>query len=788
MLNIAVLHFLGILETRVRLNNVVHIQSFLLPQWKWFVDYSIVGNRIWLAWNENVVDVHILGLGDQFIHCRVTNMAVNESVIITVVYGTSGQCSDAPWLVGGDFNAVRDLNEVCGISEDMRMATEEFNAGILETGLLPLPMQVTWHNCSTSTRSLWKRLDRILINDRWLARFPTSSYHSLTPRTSDDSPLVLHGDTQQHNGGMLRFDNYLARSPEFIPNVHSIWHHEIVGVPIIVYAKAAKLEEIMLQQRAKMQWMKDGDQCSRVFFRKIAQRRVMRRILQINDENGTTHSDQEEIAHEFVSYYQNLLGGTRRRWTVNIQYLRPWARHCITDKEANHLLLPLSPNDVKKAVFDIAEDKAPGPDGYSSGFFKAGWPIVGEEVTRAVLDFFSNGKLLKQINSTILALIPKVHTPMSVNDFRSISCCNVLYKIIAKLLVQRISVLLDKIVSPCQTTFIPGRIIGDNIMLAQELFAKYNQMHLPPRCALKVDIRKAYDTVEWDFLLAVLQLFGFPPTFTRADFDSIRVFKEGLDWFAELSGLRLNVHKSHLIISRSAQDLKDHMLEILGFQEGHLPMRYLGLPLISSRPSISDCQPLISKIDARINGWEGISLSYIGRVQIIKSVLSALSLYWASAFIFPKKVINEIEKRLRTFLWKGTTSSGYAKVAWKDVCRPTDEGGLGFNDISTLNRALMSKKLCDVIRCDRTSIWVQWLYQDRLRDTSIWTVREHGGSWGWRKMLRLCPFLRSIVNYQIGDGGRFYVWQDPWHYLGPLIEQFPRGPNKLGIEKSAKLS
>ncbi|KAL2224047.1 UNVERIFIED_CONTAM: hypothetical protein Sindi_3027500 [Sesamum indicum] len=274
----------------------------------------------------------------------------------------------------------------------------------------------------------------------------------------------------------------------------------------------------------------------------------------------------------------------------------------------------------------------------------------------------------------------------------------------------------------------------------------------------------------------------------KADLDSIRVFKEGLDWFAELSGLRLNVQKSHLIISRSAQNLKDQMLDILGFQEGHLPMRYLGLPLISSRLTISDCQPLISKIDARINGWEGISLSYAGRVQIIKSVLSALSLYWASAFILPKKVISEIEKRLRTFLWKGTTSSGYAKVAWKDVCRPMDEGGLGFKDISTLNRALMSKKLCDVIQCDRTSIWVQWLYQDRLRERSIWTIREHGGSWGWRKILRLRPFLRTIVDYQIGNGDRFFVWQDPWHHLGPLIERFPQGPRHLRLEESAKLS
>ncbi|KAL2237625.1 UNVERIFIED_CONTAM: hypothetical protein Sindi_0954200 [Sesamum indicum] len=234
-------------------------------------------------------------------------------------------------MVGGDFNAVRELNEVCGISGDIRMATEEFNAGILDAGLIPLPLQgewFTWHNCSSSTRSLWKRLDRILINDRWLARFPTSSYHSLTPRTSDHSPLVLHGDTQQHNGGMFCFDNYLARSPDFIPIVQNIWHHEIVGVPMyavtrklkvlkpvfrlqrrnkgdltlnvqlakgfldeaqhlvssdrqnelylllehccrLVYAKAAKLEQIMLQQRAKMQWMKDGDQCSRVFFLRL---------------------------------------------------------------------------------------------------------------------------------------------------------------------------------------------------------------------------------------------------------------------------------------------------------------------------------------------------------------------------------------------------------------------------------------------------------------------------------------------------------------------------------------
>ncbi|KAL2252885.1 UNVERIFIED_CONTAM: hypothetical protein Sindi_0083200 [Sesamum indicum] len=77
------------------------------------------------------------------------------------------------------------------------------------------------------------------------------------------------------------------------------------------------------------------------------------------------------------------------------------------------------------------------------------------------------------------------------------------------------SVVLDKLISPYQSAFIPGRSIGDNIMLAQELFTGYNQIRLSPRCALKVDIRKAYDTVEWDFLVAALQLFAFPTTFIR---------------------------------------------------------------------------------------------------------------------------------------------------------------------------------------------------------------------------------------------------------------------------------
>ncbi|KAL2237643.1 UNVERIFIED_CONTAM: hypothetical protein Sindi_0956000 [Sesamum indicum] len=587
------LQFLGLLETRVRINNVSHIQAFLLPQWKWFVDYGSSGNRIWIAWDENFIDVDVVECSTQFIHCHVNIRALHESIAITVIYGANElverralwdsmetiamQSADIPWLVGGDFNTVRDLSEICGVSGDIRMAMEDFNTCIQNTGLLPLPMQgewYTWHNCSAGPRNLWKRLDRMLINDRWMAQFPTSYYSSLTARTSDHSPMVLSGDIQQQLGGMFRFDNYLALSPEFIPSVQHVWQHNIIGTPMyavtrklkalkpifreqrrkkgdlshnvqlakgflemaqvlvtsnrqdelflqlehccrVVLAKAAKLEQIMLQQRSKMQWMKGGDQCSWVFFRKIAQRRSARRILQINDDHGATHADPGAVINEFVMYYQNLLAGERRRDMIDLRFLRPWARHILSEDDVNSLVLPFTHTDVKQAIFDIAEDKAPGPDGYSSGFFKAAWPIIGQEVSSAVLDFFHTGRILKQINTTLLALIPKVHSPMNVGDFCPISCCNVLYKIIAKLLVQRLSVILDKLISPYQAPFVPGRSIGDNIMLAQELFTGYNQTHLPPRCALKVDIRKAYDTVEWDFLIAVMELFGFPHTFVK---------------------------------------------------------------------------------------------------------------------------------------------------------------------------------------------------------------------------------------------------------------------------------
>ncbi|GJZ03830.1 putative RNA-directed DNA polymerase, eukaryota, reverse transcriptase zinc-binding domain protein [Tanacetum coccineum] len=156
----------------------------------------------------------------------------------------------------------------------------------------------------------------------------------------------------------------------------------------------------------------------------------------------------------------------------------------------------------------MGNDKSSGPDGYTAAFFKEAWDIVGQDVIKAVKEFFTNGKFLKELNHTIIALIPKVHTPTRVNDYRPISCCNVLFKCISKIIANRIKNSLKIIISPNQSAFVPGRSITDNILLTHELH-NYHLDRGVPRCAFKVDIQKAYDSVDWNFLRAALTGFGF---------------------------------------------------------------------------------------------------------------------------------------------------------------------------------------------------------------------------------------------------------------------------------------
>lgn len=201
--------------------------------------------------------------------------------------------------------------------------------------------------------------------------------------------------------------------------------------------------------------------------------------------------------------------------------------------------------DIRAALFDIGNEKSPGPDGYTSYFFKNAWNIIGEDFCQAIWEFFRTGKLLKQLNHCVISLIPKSKVATRVGEFRPISCCNMTYKVITKLLADRLGKVLPFIVDSAQSTFIQGRSMVENIHLAQELMRGYSRKRTTPKCTLKVDIRKAYDTISWSFLHEVLLQLEFPAVFVgwimacvTSPSYSLRINGENVGFFKGKRGLR----------------------------------------------------------------------------------------------------------------------------------------------------------------------------------------------------------------------------------------------------------
>ncbi|XP_071695601.1 uncharacterized protein [Rutidosis leptorrhynchoides] len=527
----------------------------------------------------------------------------------------------------------------------------------------------------------------------------------------------------------------------------------------------------------------------------------------------------------------------------------------ISPLQADLMTQHVTEKEIKNAFFNIGDSKSPGPDGYSAAFFKEAWDIIGGDLIRAVKEFFCKGQMLKDLNTTSIALLPKVKTPSKVNDYRPISCCNVVYKAISKIITSRIKASLDEVVSSNQSAFIPGRRISDNILLTQELMKNYHVDRGTPRCAFKVDIQKAYDTVDWDFLEVTLICFGFPRKmikwimacvtttsfsiningelhgffrgkrglrqgdplspylftlvmevltlmikrninrspgfkfhpkcdklkivnicfaddlfiFSHANSASVQIIRDSLEEFKRCSGLVPSLPKSTAFFCNVADPIKSNILMLLPFEEDKLPVRYLGVPLVSSRLMYRDCKILVERVKNKVDNWMNKFLSFAGRVQLITSVLTAMQIYWCSVFILPDMIIKDIEKLLRGFLWcQGPMKRGKAKVKWDDVCLPKDEGGLGIKRLKNWNVALMATHAWHILNM-KPSLWVTWIYEYKLANQHFWSVDlKAGASWSWRKILLIRPHIRNFISSQVGDGKLSSAWYDSWCNIGPI--------------------
>jgi hypothetical protein len=155
--------------------------------------------------------------------------------------------------------------------------------------------------------------------------------------------------------------------------------------------------------------------------------------------------------------------------------------------------------------------KSPGPDGFSACFYQRSWDIVRTKVGKAVLDFVNFGIFYHSTNTTHIVLIPKKKNPSRVTNYRPISLSNVLYKLMAKVLANRMKHVLNSIISPHQSAFLPGRLIMDNVMMAFETLHTMNTRLKGWKgyMVLKLDMSKAYDRVEWDYLEMLIRRIGF---------------------------------------------------------------------------------------------------------------------------------------------------------------------------------------------------------------------------------------------------------------------------------------
>ena len=172
--------------------------------------------------------------------------------------------------------------------------------------------------------------------------------------------------------------------------------------------------------------------------------------------------------------------------------------------------------EIYEALKSLKPYKAPGLDGLHAGFFQRHWNCVGDSVKDEVRNIFLSCEMPAFLNQTLIALIPKQKGPETISHFRPISLCNTIYKLVTKILVQRLRPYMPNLISPCQTALVVGRQGSDNVIIAQETIYSLNKRKGKEGfMVIKIDLEKAYDRLEWCFIRKVFTCFGFPPNITK---------------------------------------------------------------------------------------------------------------------------------------------------------------------------------------------------------------------------------------------------------------------------------
>jgi len=249
----------------------------------------------------------------------------------------------------------------------------------------------------------------------------------------------------------------------------------------------SRINSSICWQQSRVQWFKEGDANSKYFHRVMSGRRS-RNAIPCFLVNGALVEGVENVRNAVFSHF--------RTHFQPVQSTRPSMAgvnfRTLSFSDGACLVKPFTLEEVKAAVWDCDSFKCPGPDGITLGFVKDFWDILQVDVMRFLMEFHRNGRLAKGINSTFITLIPKVDNPHRLNDFRPISLVGSIYKILAKVLANRLRSVIGLVISDAQSAFIKGRQILDGILVANEIVDDARKRH-KELLLFKVDFKKAYD-------------------------------------------------------------------------------------------------------------------------------------------------------------------------------------------------------------------------------------------------------------------------------------------------------
>lgn len=477
-----------------------------------------------------------------------------------------------PWICIGDYNEILCDGDKNGGATRPDRQLEAFREVVSACNFQEIPVVGPFYTWSRGlgTELIEIRLDRALANFSWISRFHTAMEEHIVNARSDHLPILIHlscerPKKQLYKKKEFKFENMWCRDERCAAVVEnawmtsgdvsvldriarcgkdlSTWNSEVFGnVNTNISNKTKELqhllnkprspttiqainkcrrelnewymkEETMWKQRVKDFWIKEDDRNSRYFHQTASGKRKNNRISGVMDSFGNMLKDPNSIENCFFDYFSNIFSS---EGVNDMEVVFNTVKSRLSEEDKKRLEQPFVEEEIVTALKSMDPYKDAGPDGMNPNFFQKHWGIVGKDVVDMILGFLNNGEDIPDCNQTNIALVPKKKSSQVLGDFRPISLCNVVYKLISKTIANRMKGVLVDLISPNQSAFVPGRLIFDNTMVAYETIHTMRKKATGGKglMAIKLDMAKAYDRVEWPFLEGMMKTMGFSDHWT----------------------------------------------------------------------------------------------------------------------------------------------------------------------------------------------------------------------------------------------------------------------------------